>query len=134
MGCPIRASMEVVELGRLPSGERLYTDRIAYTDGDAIVPVNRVKPHTDFHGTIESGLCKMLAIGLGKQQGADSLHASGFATFASLIPVAARFIVERLPIPFGVALVENGAGELALLEAIPGATLEQREAQLLEDA
>ncbi len=56
MGCPIRASMEVVELGQLPSGERLYTDRIAYTEADVIIPIGRVKPHTGFHGRLESGL------------------------------------------------------------------------------
>ncbi|HYN87855.1 MAG TPA: hypothetical protein VER55_04970, partial [Ardenticatenaceae bacterium] len=100
VGCPIRASMEVVELGRLPSGERLYTDRVAYENADLILPISRVKPHTDFHGTYESGLYKMLAIGLGKQRGADSLHASGFDRFHELIPAAGRVVLARLPVPF----------------------------------
>lgn len=78
MDCPIRPSMDVVELGQLPSGERLYTDRIAYTEADLIIPINRVKPHTAFHGTLESGLYKMLAIGLGKQQGAEAKDRGSF--------------------------------------------------------
>jgi hypothetical protein len=134
MGCPIRASMDVVELGQLPSGERLFTDRIAYTEADHIIPISRVKPHTGFHGSLESGLYKMLAIGLGKQHGADSLHASGFENFHWLIPSAGRFVLERLSVPFGIALVDNGNGELARLEAIPAAQIEQREAELLDEA
>ena len=134
MGCAIRASMEVVELGALPSGERLYTDKIAYTEADVIVPIGRVKVHTDFHGPIESGLYKMLAIGLGKQRGADSLHASGFEHFPSLIPAVGRFLLEHLPLPFGVALVDNGYSKLALLEAIPATQIEPREAELLHEA
>ena len=134
MGCPIRASMEVVELGQLPSGERLYTDRIAYTEADLIIPVNRIKPHTDYHGSAESGLLKMLAIGLGKQFGADSLHASGFENFPWLIQAAGSFVLEHLPVPFGIATVENGYSELALLEAIPAETIPTREPELLEKA
>ncbi len=134
MECPIRASMEVVELGQLPSGERLYTDRIAYTEADVIIPIGRVKPHTAFHGQLESGLFKMLAIGLGKQHGAASLHGSGFENFHWLIPLAGRFLLERLPVPFGIALVDNGYGELALLEAIPAQEMETREAELLDEA
>lgn len=134
MGCPIRASMEVVEVGQLPSGERLYTDKIAYTEADMIVPIGRVKIHTDFHGEIESGLQKMLAIGLGKQRGAESLHASGFDNFHWLIPAAGRFLLEHLPVPFGIAVVDNGYSELALLEAIPASQIEMREAELLKEA
>lgn len=134
MECPIRASMEVVELGRLPSGERLYTDRIAYTQADVILPIGRIKPHTAFQGTLESGLYKMLAIGLGKQHGADSLHASGFENFNWLIPAAGRYVLECLSVPFGIALVDNGYGELALLEAIPSQHIEIRETELLLEA
>ncbi len=134
IGCPIRASMDVVELGQLPSGERIYTDRIAYAEADLVIPVNRIKPHTDFHGTVESGLFKMLAIGLGKQRGADALHASGFENFPWLIPAAGRFVLEHLRIPFGIATVENGYSQLALLEAIPSAMIATREPALLEEA
>ncbi len=78
--------------------------------------------------------CKMLAIGLGKQHGAASLHASGFENFHWLIPLAGRFLLERLPVPFGIALVDNGYGELALLQAIPAEEIETREAELLDEA
>ena len=134
VGCPIRASMEVVELGQLPSGERLYTDKIARTEADLVIPINRVKPHTDYHGTAESGLLKMLAIGLGKQLGAESLHASGFEHFPELIPAAGRFVLEHLPVPFGIATVENGYSKLALLEAIPAEQIPSREPELLDQA
>ncbi|MDQ4077552.1 MAG: hypothetical protein M3220_15065 [Chloroflexota bacterium] len=134
MACPIRSSMEVVELGQLASGERLYTDRIAFQEADLIIPIARVKVHTDFHGPYESGLYKMLAIGLGKQHGADALHASGFESFPHLIPAAGRVVLERLAVPFGIALVENGYGKLALLEAIPAAEIDTRERELLEES
>ncbi len=134
MRCPIRASMEVVELGQLASGEHIYTDCIAYREADRIIPIGRVKPHTDFHGDIERGLYKMLAIGLGKQHGADSLHRSGFENFHWLIPAAGRFLLQRLPVPFGIALVDNGYSELAMLEAIPAAQIEMRETELLAEA
>ena len=78
MGCPIRASMETVHLGEVEDDVPVYFDRIAYEEADAVIPVGRVKPHTDFHGPIESGLMKMIAIGLGKQKGADTFHARGF--------------------------------------------------------
>ena len=134
VGCPIRASMDVVNLGRLPSGEQIYTDRIASNEADVVIPVNRIKPHTDFHGTAESGLLKMLAIGLGKQRGADALHASGFENFPWLVPAAGRFVLEHLPVPFGIATVENGYNQVALIEAIPSAVIAIRESELLEEA
>lgn len=131
MGCPIRASMDVVELGRLATGETVYVDRIAATEADMVIPVNRVKPHTDFHGPVESGLLKMLTLGLGKQRGADTLHASGFSRFPELVPAAGRFVLEHLAVPFGFALVENGYGKLAMIEAVPGEAIPQREPELL---
>jgi hypothetical protein len=131
IGCPIRASMDTVELGRVLDGVPVYFDRIAAQEADLIVPVNRVKPHTDFHGPIESGLLKMIAIGMGKQRGADTFHAQGFDRFPELIPAVARASLARLPIAFGVALVENGVGRLAHLEAVPAARMEARERELL---
>jgi hypothetical protein len=131
VGAPVRASMETVVLGEVEGGIPVHFDRLAATEADLIVPVNRVKPHTDFHGEIESGLCKMIAIGMGKQRGADTFHAQGFGEFARLIPAAARFALERLPIAFGVALVENGRGRLAHIEAVPRERLVEREKELL---
>jgi hypothetical protein len=131
MGAPVRASMATVHLGEAEGDVPVHFDRIAATEADLIIPVNRVKPHTDFHGEIESGLMKMIAIGMGKQKGADTFHSRGFDEFARLIPAVARFSLSRLPIGFGVALVENGLGRLARIEAISAARIEARERELL---
>ena len=78
MGCPILASMETVHLGNVRDDVPVYFDRNAY-QADAVIPIGRVKPHTDFRGPVESGLMKMIAIGLGKQFGAEFFHAQGIA-------------------------------------------------------
>jgi hypothetical protein len=131
IGCEIRSGMETVELGEVRPGVAAFIDRNAFDGADVIVPINRVKPHTDFSGEIESGLMKMIAIGLGKQRGADMLHRQGFATFRDLIPEAAEFITARAKIPFGLALVENGYARLSLVEAVPAAEMRRRECELL---
>lgn len=131
VGCEIRSGMETVELGEVRPGVPAFIDRNAFEGADVIVPINRVKPHTDFSGEIESGLMKMIAIGLAKQRGADTLHRQGFATFRELIPEAAEFITARAKIPFGLALVENGYARLSLVEAVPAAEMRRRERELL---
>src|SRR5918997_6926637 len=75
MGCPVRATMEAVKIGETPAGVAVYMDSNAFEE-DAVVVVNRIKPHTAFRGEVESGPTKMLAIGLGKQKGAHSVHAA----------------------------------------------------------
>jgi hypothetical protein len=134
MGCPIHASMETVLLGQVEDGVPVWFDRTARERADAVIPVNRVKPHTDFHGPVESGLMKMIAIGLGKQKGADTFHGRGFAQFHHLIPAVARFTLGAVNIPFGLALVENGYGELAFVEAVPAGRIEERERELVQVA
>ena len=131
VGAPIRSSMETVKLGEVEPGVSVYLDRLA-SEADLIIPINRVKPHTDFHGPNESGLMKMIAIGLGKQRGADTFHHEGFDRFAALIPAVARMTMARKPVLFGIALVENGLGRLAVVEAVPAALIESREHELLE--
>jgi hypothetical protein len=131
---PIRASMETVQLGTVADGVPVFFDRIAATEADLVIPVNRVKPHTDFHGEIESGLCKMIAIGLGKQRGADTFHTRGFDQFHRLIPAVAQFSLSKVNIPFGIALVENGLGRLVLVEAVPAREILSRERELLRIA
>ena len=130
VGAPIRASMDTVVLGEV-GGVPVFFDRLAATEADAILPVNRVKPHTDFHADIESGLMKMIAIGMGKQRGADTFHARGFDEFGRLVPAVARLSLSRLPIVGGIALVENGLGRLARIEAVPAPRIEERERELL---
>jgi hypothetical protein len=131
MGCDIRSSMETVELGEVRPGVPVFVDRNAFEGADVIVPINRVKVHTDFSGPVESGLMKMLAIGLGKQKGADTFHSQGFAVFDELIPEAAAFTLARAHIPFGLALIENGHARLLHIEAVPAARIASREPELL---
>jgi len=131
IGCEIRSSMETVELGEVRPGVPVFVDRIAFEGADAIVPINRVKPHTDFTGEIESGLMKMIAIGLGKQKGADTFHRQGFATFHELIPEVSRFTTSKVNIPFGLALVENGYARLWRIEAVSNDRMWDRERELL---
>jgi hypothetical protein len=133
MGCPIRSSMETVLLGEVEDGVPVYFDRNAY-EADATIPVGRVKPHTDFRGPVESGLMKMLAIGLGKQKGADFFHHQGMFEFHHLIPAVASFTLTQVNIPFGVAVIENGYGELGMVEAVPAARIWEREQELLKIA
>ncbi|MDQ0876686.1 hypothetical protein QFZ77_005345 [Paenibacillus sp. V4I3] len=133
MGAHIRSSMEVVKIDQLPNGLPVYVDRIA-SEADAIVVINRVKPHTAFRGRIESGIMKMIAIGLGKQKGAEACHQLGFKYMAENVPAMANLMIEKLPIVFGVALVENAYDETCQVEVLPAAEIEVREEQLLIEA
>ncbi|MCA9297397.1 MAG: hypothetical protein KC983_12790, partial [Phycisphaerales bacterium] len=132
MGCEIRASMETVELGSVNGEIPVFFDKIAYEQADIVIPVGRVKPHTDFHGPIESGLMKMIAIGLGKQKGADAFHREGFNRFLTLIPAVGLFTLSHVNMPFGIALVENGYSHLSLIEVVPGPKIIDREPELLK--
>lgn len=133
MGCPILSSMETVELGYVENDVPVWIDRNAY-QADAIIPVGRVKPHTDFRGPVESGLMKMIAIGLGKQHGANFFHHQGMGEFHHLIPAVANYTISRVNIPFGVAVIENGYGHLAQAEAVPAERIFEREQELLRIA
>ena len=133
VGAPVRATMEVVPLGDA-DGEPLYLDRLAW-EADGIVLINRVKPHTDFVGPVESGLMKMLVIGLGKQVGADYYHRLGVVRGLEItIPAAARGLLARAHVLFGVALVENEDHQTALLRVVPPETMESAEVELLKVA
>ena len=133
MGCPILSSMETVELGFVENDVPVWIDRNAY-QADAVIPVGRVKPHTDFRGPVESGLMKMIAIGLGKQHGANFFHHQGMGEFHHLIPAVANYTISRVNIPFGVAVIENGYGHLAQAEAVPAERIYEREQELLRIA
>lgn len=133
MGCPVRATMETVRLGETPAGVPVYMDRNAY-EADSVVVVNRIKPHTAFRGSVESGPTKMLAIGLGKQRGAHAIHSAGWHEIHRTIPDAARVAVESGKVAFGLATIENADEEPCRIAAIPAADLEASEAPLLEEA
>ncbi len=133
MGCPVRSSMETVELGRLPNGLPVLMDREAM-QADGIVVINRVKPHTSFSGRIESGLAKMLTIGLGKHKGAESCHAQGFGVMEANVTDMARMKIETAPILFGLASVENAYDKIRFVEAVPADQILTREPELLQMA
>ena len=133
MGCPVQATMETVEIGATPAGVPVYMDRNAY-EADAVIVVNRIKPHTAFRGAVESGPTKMLAIGLGKQRGAYSIHSQGWEKIHRTIPDAARVAVETGKVAFGLATIENADEEPCQIVAIPAEKLEEAEAPLLEEA
>lgn len=130
IGAPIVSSMDVVEIGETPGGVPVYFDRNA-VGADAIIPVARIKPHTDFRGPIESGLCKMLAIGLAKHVGCSRLHREGFPCFSTLIPEAASVVLKNTPVLFGLAIIENARDETAYIEAVPARSFLDREPELL---
>src|SRR5918998_1691508 len=133
VGCPVRATMEAVKIGETPAGVEVFMDRNAY-EADSVVVVNRIKPHTAFRGEVESGPTKMLAIGLGKQKGAHSVHAAGWGNIHETIPEAARVAVETGKVAFGLAVLENADEEPYKVAAIPAEKLEEGEAPLLEEA
>ena len=133
VGCPVRATMEAAKLGETPSGVPVYMDANAF-EADAVVVVNRIKPHTAFRGTVESGPTKMLAIGLGKQKGAYSIHAAGWGRIHETIPEAAKVAVKSGKVAFGLAILENADEEPYKVAAIPADKLEESEAPLLEEA
>jgi hypothetical protein len=129
--------METVLLGEVHHDDDhvpVHFDRTAYEQADAVIPIGRIKPHTDFHGPIESGLMKMIAIGLGKQKGADTFHSRGFPIFHTLIPAVGLFTLSRVNIPFAIGLVENGYSHLGLIEAVPNRQILDREKELLRIA
>ncbi len=116
VGAPVISTMDVVSVGRLDSGAEVFVSKDA-READHLVVVNRVKPHTLLRGEVESGLCKMLAVGCGKHQGALSMHKFGLA--ATIVP-AARIILEKARVLCGLAILENSLDETHTLKlALP---------------
>ena len=133
MGCPLRATMEVVQVGEA-LGLPVWLDRQA-SDADWIGLVNRVKPHTDFKGAIESGLFKMMTIGLGKHRGAIQYHRANIHHgYETVITAVGREMLAKARIGFGVGVVENGYDETARIEAFRREDLEAGERRLLGQA
>jgi hypothetical protein len=133
-GAPIVSSMEVVEIGRTEDGVPVFIDQNA-SRADWIVVVGRIKPHTKFKAPIESGLMKMMAIGMGKQKGAEHYHKAAIQYgFAKIIVDAGREVIKKAPVICGIGLVENGYDETAIIEAIRPEEIEARERKLLAAA
>lgn len=134
MGVPILSSMETVEIGRMSWGLPVLLDRYA-AEADHIVLVNRVKPHTNFRCHVESGLMKMLVIGLGKHQGALLAHRAAVDIgLDRMVPEVGRYSLSRLPVLFAVATVENARHQTARVQAMRAEVLEETEARLLQEA
>jgi len=133
MGCPIRSSMEVVELGYSERGKRVVIDKNAY-GADGIIVSCRLKPHNAFRGDYESGPCKMMTVGLGKQAGASMVHGDGMDVIALNIPTMAKVVLEKAPVLFAIPCIENAYDETCLIEAIPAENILEREPELLRYA
>ncbi|MFC7157220.1 DUF362 domain-containing protein [Halomarina halobia] len=137
LGAPIDAAMEVERLADVDVGGTsipVYFSTVAL-DADAVLVVNRIKPHTNFTGRIESGLGKMTVVGLGKQQGANAFHSTAIAEgYVETLDAALGAVLESVPVVGGVALVENFHEETAHIEAIPASSFTEREPELLERA
>lgn len=133
LGVEVITTVDVNCLGETSTGKKVYFDKAAM-EADVIIPINRVKLHTDFVGDLQSGLCKMLVIGLGNQIGCSSIHEEDPEEFAAIIEEAARLILEKCHIAFGVAVIENAYDETYLVEAVPGEVLVEREKELVKIA
>jgi hypothetical protein len=133
MGCPIRATMEVVQIGTA-LGLPVWLDAHA-AEADWIGVINRVKPHTGFTGTVESGLVKMMTIGMGKHRGAVQAHRANIRHgYETMIVALGREMLARARIAFGLGIVENGYDETALIRAFLPGDLEAGERELLRQA
>lgn len=130
MGVPILSSMEVVQYDSL-NGIPLYCDKYAY-ESDGIVIFNKVKPHTDFRGPHESGLAKMIAIGIAKHKGAAMFHSFGFHRFSELIPPVAEKFLEKCPFAFGVGVVQNAYDDICEIAVCNRDNIMATDARLLE--
>ena len=133
MGAPILANMKVDEIGPTKNGHKVYFDREALKL-DGIILLNRIKPHTDFHERIESGLLKQMVIGLGNHVGAQYVHTHGLAGLKKLIPEIAAVCLQKAPVLFGIAVVENAKDTTAELHILKPAEMDQRESQLIKRA
>jgi len=133
LGMPVVASMETVAIGTSESDSVVYCDKAAF-EADWIVICGRVKPHTDFRGPIESGLCKMMVVGLGNHKGALSFHKSGKGDMGTRLRSAARFFLAHVNVLFSVALIDNAHHKTARVEAVSPENILSREPELLKEA
>jgi hypothetical protein len=133
MGVPVQSSMETEKIGQLANGVPVYLDKTAL-GSDGIVVVNRVKPHTAFKADYESGLCKMLAIGLGKHKGATAFHSCGMDEFGELLPQLGKVVLDNAPVLFGLGIIENAYDHPARFEIVWKENLVKREKDLLAEA
>lgn len=130
MGCPIRATMEVAQVGETEEGMPVFVDRYAY-EADGIILCGRVKAHTAFRGPYESGILKMSVIGLGKQHGAEHVHQDGFSDLGRLLPMIARVVFAKTNILGAVAVAENAFDQTCILEGLLKEEIFEKEPDIL---
>jgi hypothetical protein len=133
LGCPLRSEMETAILGTNSFGLPIHFDKNAL-GADGIVLLNRIKPHTSFTGRYESGLLKMLTIGLGKHQGAEQVHKLGLPGLLKLLPEVGEFLLEKTPVVLGIALLENAEERTARVVGVEPEELLEIEPKLLDEA
>jgi len=131
LGVPIKSSMETVEIGNTKEGVPIYFQKDAFL-ADGIIPINKINVHGDFRGEIESGMLKMLVIGFGKHKGATSIHSLGIEDFHHIIPQVGSIILEKLPVIFGIACLENAFNNLAELNVILPEEIVSEEKRMLK--
>ncbi|MGI6162095.1 MAG: lactate racemase domain-containing protein [Christensenellales bacterium] len=133
MGCPIKASMETVQIGVRDDGEAVRIDKIA-SEADGIIICGRIKAHTSFRGPIESGLVKMAVIGLGKQHGAETVHALGFPGMDQRLIHVGHIICDNCKILFGLGTIENAYDQTYKVAALTPDEIFEKEPELLLEA
>lgn len=133
VGAPIKSSMEVVEIAEIADGRKVYLDKYA-SAADGIVLVNRIKAHTSFKGPYESGLMKMMAIGLGKQHGASVYHKTGFGQMPRIVEEVGNKVLQNAKILFGVGTMENGFGKCCKIAFLEAADIPSQEKELLKES
>ena len=133
MGCPIQATMEVVDTGMTSTGLPAYIDKNVY-EADGLIITNRTKVHTDFHGPHESGLLKMLAIGLGKETGARTIHQQSTVGLRDYMPVIAQHLIKSINFVAGFGVVEDGYHTVAHLEGFSADTVVEGDQRLLQQS
>lgn len=133
LGCPIRSSMQTALIGTTEDGRPVHIDHYAAA-ADGIILINRIKPHTSFRGPYESGLMKMMAIGLAKQKGAEACHAEGFTQMHHMVPLFGKAILKHAPIAFGLGILENAFDKTAQIHTLTPAEIIDREPELLREA
>jgi hypothetical protein len=133
LGVPVKTDMNSVVIGTNSWGEPVHQDRNAL-EADVVVTVSRVKPHTDFRGKLESGIGKMLVIGLGKREGASQHHRWGIRGLRDMLPETLKVILEKTPFQAGLAVLENAHEQTARLQVVDRSELLEVEPGLLEEA
>ena len=133
IGVPIKADMDVVKLGCTENGIDVYMDKNAY-EADMTILVNRIKPHTEFTGQYESGICKLSTIGLGRHVGCTSLHKGGTLNFSTIIPQAAKVVLDNANVGFAIGIIENAFDKVKHIEGMVKDEIFIREPELLKIA